>query len=67
MYNASDMSWMLKLMSMHKRDNLKYNFVTSCVAFNGSIPIVRTNLLEVTTMVCIALKTPDYYSKSVIL
>ena len=32
---------MLKLMSMHKRDNkgiVKSNFFTSCLAFRGSIP-----------------------------
>ena len=53
---------MLKSMSMHKNDNLKYNFDTSCVAFRGSIPILITNLLKVTTMVYIAPETPIFFA-----
>ena len=37
------MDWMLKSMSIHQMDNkgiVKSNFVTSCIAFRGSIPIV---------------------------
>ena len=41
-YNVRDMSWMLKSMSIHKRDSkgiAKSNFVTSCFAFRCSITI----------------------------
>ena len=41
MYNVRDMSWMLKPMSIYQRDNkeiVEYNFITSCLAFWGSIP-----------------------------
>ena len=44
MYNVRDMGRMLKSMSIHQRDSkriVKSNFVTSCLAFRGSIPIVR--------------------------
>ena len=39
---------MLKSMSIHQRDSkglVKSNFVTSCLAFRGSIPIVMHHLL----------------------
>ena len=39
--NVRDMSWMLKSMSMHKRDSkgtIKSDFVTSCLTFRGLIP-----------------------------
>ena len=41
MYNVREMGWMLKSMSIYQRDSkgiVKSNFVTSCLAFWGSIP-----------------------------
>ena len=43
MYNVRDIDWMLKSMSIHQRDNkgiVKFNFLTSCLTFMGSIPTV---------------------------
>ena len=41
MYNVKDMSWILKSISMHKNDSkgiVKFDFVTLCLTFMGSIP-----------------------------
>ena len=49
MYNVRDMGWMLKSMLIHQSDSkwiIKSNFVTSCIAFKGSIPIVLTSYLK---------------------
>ena len=38
--NVKDMGWMFKYMSIHQNDSkktLKSNFITSCLAFRGSI------------------------------
>ena len=43
MYNVKDMDWMLKSMSIHQNNNkriVESNFVTSCLAFRGSIPTI---------------------------
>ena len=48
MYNASDMDWMIKSMLINKRDNkgtMKFNFVTSCLAFRISITLKKKKCL----------------------
>ena len=47
MYNVRDMDWILKSMSIRQNDNkgvVKSNFVTSCLAFRGSILIGNSSL-----------------------
>ena len=47
MYNVRDLNLMLKSMSMHKNDNkglVKFDFITSYLAFKNSIPIFTTQI-----------------------
>ena len=50
MYNVRDMGWMIKSMSIHQMDSkeiIKFNFITSCLAFMGSIPTFMLVLLYI--------------------
>ena len=47
MYNVRDMDIMLKSMSIHKMDSkglVKFDFITSYLAFKDSIPIFTTQI-----------------------
>ena len=47
MYNVRDLNLMLKSMSIHKMDSkglVKFDFITSYLAFKDSIPIFTTQI-----------------------
>ena len=55
MIYIGDIGWMLKSMTIYQRNSkgiVKSNFVTSCLAFGGSISIVWLLLIVSNLLVC---------------